>query len=232
MSSEQSRPDSDQIDAAYESTGDKQKVTDLFKRVLELPTAVKYTNVIILEEPSPFQISFLKHLVQLLKEKHEIKYIYVQCNTEPDSTTMQSEGLDVVYYTDNIGGTRPAIYHKIDTSSVVFAPSVPLDKLSQVFGTSGLGLLICKDINDIVAENARPGEVFRQGDWIEPFGLWELGGYKMKMPLLEGGRSWCEGTSIHRLRLVGVTCNFEETNGIQRGWIAMGVGRPKTRVYS
>ena len=46
-------------------------------------------------------------------------------------------------------------------------------------------------------------------------------GYKMKLPLLEGGKSWCDKTSIHR---VGRGHYFESTIefGYSQGWTRMG----------
>lgn len=222
MSSESRRPNYHQTDAAYE-TGDKQKVNDHFKKI-KLPLDVNFTNVIVLGKPSPIPFAFLKHLVQLLREKHEIKDVFIQCNKEGNSTTWDVKSQAFTLVPD--GDTKPEIWRKINTSSVVIAPSLPILDLSHAFDSSGPALLICRDIPGIVATHVGPNEVLRKGDWRLFFASMVLGGCKMEMPLLEGGKSWCRETSIHRFKF-----SIETPIAIQ-GWIPMWIGKPRTWVCS
>ncbi len=224
MNSEQSPLCDEQTDDTYYLTGDKQKVIDTFEHQLELLHFIKLTRVIVLGQPSPIQFAFLKHLVQLLKKKHQIEDVFIQCNKEPNSTTwdIESNGFTMMYDMDDILNPRPTIWSKITTSSVVIAPSVPPYDLYEAFKRTGIGLLICTDINDI-RENLRALN-FDQfaGSTLEFFDRVRDCGYKIRMPLLEGGESWCAQTSIHR---VGKGCHFEPTTGVSQGWTMMGNGR-------
>ena len=93
----------------------------------------------------------------------------------------------MMYNRDNIRGARPTIWSKINTSSVVVAPSVPNYNFYQALNTTGLGLLICKDINDTV-EHMRTQDLSNAtGSILDFFERVQQAGYKMRMPLLEGG---------------------------------------------
>ena len=174
----------------------------------------------MLRQATPIQFAFLEHLVQLLKKKHRIEDVFIQCNTEPNGTTwdIESHGFIMMYDRDNIPHARPTIWSKITTSSVVIAPSVPSHVLYGAFKFSGIGLLICTDIDDIVEDlrslnlSKAPGGIFDFFDRIQDCG------YKLRMPLLEGGKSWCAETSIHR---VGKGRFLEPMISWSQGWTKM-----------
>ena len=226
MSSEQDHRPAEQTDAAYESSGDKQKIDDLFENQLKLFSFMPLTRVIVLGTPSPIQFPFLKHLVQLLKKEHQIKDVFIQGGKERNSPTwdVESQGFTMMYDTDK----GPTIGSKVSTSSLVIAPSVPQAEVHQAFGRSGPGLLICRDINRILAEEPRPNGQYEPGGLLEWFSRFRNGGYKIKMPLLKGGESWCEETRIHRSKIANETQDFEETIGLEQGWTFMGGGRLRT----
>ena len=224
MNSERSPLSHEQTDATYYLSGDKQKIIDTFEQQLELLPYLKLTRVIVLGQPSLIQFAFLKHLVLLLRKKHEIEDVFIQCNTEPNGTTwgIESHGFTMMYKRDNIRGARPTIWSKINTSSVVIAPSVPSHVLYQAFKFSGIGLLICADINNIVADLRAQKFAKPIGGILDFFDRVRDSGYKIRMPLLEGGDSWCAETSIHR---VGKGRLVEPTISSSQGWTMMGNGR-------
>ena len=211
--------DFEEAENTYFETGDDEKIIDTFERQLQLLPYLKFTNFIMLGEPTPDQFVFLKHLVYLFKKKHDIEHVFVQSETGPSFTTwyMKSDGFTMMYDRDNIRGARPTIWSKINTSSVIIAPSVPNHILYQALNTTGLGLLICKDINDIVEDLRTQDLSNATGSILDFFERVRKAGYKVKMPLLEGGQSWCDNTSIHR---VAVGDPSEET--VSRGWTKMG----------
>ena len=220
--------DFEEAETTYFKTGDAKKIIDTFECQLKLLPYLKFTNFIMLGEPTPDQFVFLKHLVYLFKKKHQIEYVLIHSDTGPNVTTwyMKSHGFTMMYDRDNVRGARPTIWSKVNTFSVVIAPSVPNHILYQAFGLRGIGLLICKDINDIV-EYLRTQDLFdTPGSILDFFERVRQAGYKMKMPLLEGGKSWCDKTSIHR---VAVGDNLEKT--VSRGWTKTGDAKAREEWY-
>ena len=230
MNSEQSPLSHEQTDTTYYLTGDKQKIIDTFEHQLDLLPYLKLTRVIVLGKLSPIQFAFLKHFVQLLKKKHQIEDVFIQSNKKPNSTSwgIESYGFTVMYDMDNIQNKQPTIWSKITTSSVVIAPSVPDYMLYQAFKFSGFGLLICTDINDIVEELRAMEFPKMTGGILDFFDRVRHCGYKVRMPLLEGGESWCAETSIHRIQIGD---DFEPTTGRSQGWTMMGDGRLRNKWY-
>ena len=220
MNPEQSPLSHEQTDTTYYLTGDKQKIIDTFEHQLDLLPYLKLTRVIVLGQSSPLQFAFLKHLVQLLKKKHQIEDVFIECNTEPNGTTwhIESHGFTMIYDRDNIPNTRPTIWSKITTSSVVIAPSVPPYGLSEAFKLSGIGLLICTDINDIVENLLALNFPQFTGSILDFFDRVRDCGYKIRMPFLDGGKSWCAETSIHR---VGKGRLLEPMISWSQGWTKM-----------
>ena len=217
MNPEQTPLSHDQSETTYYLTGDQQKIIDTFEHQLDLLHYLTLTRVIVLGESNPVQFAFIKHLVELLKKKHQIDEVFIQCNTEPNSTTwdIELEGFTMVHNRDDSRDARPTIWSKITTSSVVVAPSVPPSDLYQAFKFSGFGLLICTDIDDIL-KDLRPLNLSTStGGILNFFYRIRDCGYKVRMPLLEGGESWCAETSIHR---VGKGRTFESSIGYLQGW--------------
>ena len=220
MDSEQSPLSHEQTDTTYYLTGDEERIIDTFEHQLDLFSYLKLTRVIVLGQPSPIQFAFLKHLVQLLKKKHQIEDVFIQCNPGLNSTTwdIESHGFTMIYNKDNIQRARPPISSKITTSSVVIAPSVPPYQLYEAFKRTGIGLLICTDINTIVETMRALSFPHFTGGILDFFERVRNCGYKIKMPLLEGGKSWCAETSIYRVQIGDA---FEATTGCSQGWAKM-----------
>ena len=212
--------DFEEAEKTYFRTGDAKKIVDTFECQLELLPYLKFTNFIMLGEPSPDEFAFLKHLVHLFKQKHHIEHVFIQSNRGPSVTTwyMKSHGFTMLYARDNIRGERPTIWSKINTFSVVIAPSVQNHVLYQALNTTGIGLLICTDINDIFDYLCTQDLLTTTGSIFDFFERVLHAGYKIRMPLLEGGSSWSGQTSIHR---IGRGHYFELTKGLSQGWTRM-----------
>ena len=218
--------DFEQAEDNYFEIGDAKKIVDIFKGQLQLLPYLKFTNFVMLGEPTPDQFAVLKHLVYLFRKEHHIKHehVFIQSETGPDDTTeyMERHGFTMMYDGDNIRdeirGVRLAIWNKINTFSVVIAPSVPNHILYQALNTTGIGLLICKDINDMVDYLYTQTLLTTPGNIFDYFERVRQAGHKIRMPLLEGGSSWCPQTSIHR---VGIGYFFEATKGLSQGWTRM-----------
>ena len=219
MDSEQSPLSHEQTDTTYYLTGDEERIIDTFEHQLDLFSYLKLTRVIVLGQPSPIQFAFLRHLVELLRKKHQIEDVFIQCDTETRGTTcdIESEGFTMIY-NKNIPRARPPIWSKITTSSVVIAPSVLPYQLYEAFNRTGIGLLICTDINTIVETMRALSFPYFTGGILDFFDRIRNCGFKIKMPLLEGGKSWCAETSIHRVQIEDA---FEATTGCSQGWDKM-----------
>ena len=227
--------DFEEAEKTYFETGDAKKVIDTFECQLKLLPYLKFTNFIMLGEPSPDQFVFLKHLVYLFKKKHQIEHVFIHSDTGPSATTwyMKCHGFTMIYHGftmmydgDNFRGARPNIWSKINTFSVVIAPSVPNHILYQALNTTGLGLLICKDINDIVEYLHTQDLSNATGSILDFYERVRQAGYKVRMPLLEGGKSWCDKTSIHRVALGD---DFEKT--VSQGWTKTGDAKVRNEWY-
>ena len=218
--------DFEQAEDTYFETGDAKNIIDTFEGQLELLPYLKFTNFIMLGEPTPDQFVVLKHLVYLFKKRHHIEHehVFIQSETGPNDSAeyMKRHGFTMMYDGDNIRddirGARLAIWNKINTFSVVVAPSVQNHILHQALNTTGIGLLICKDINDIVDYLYTQDLLTTPGSIFDFFERVRQAGHKIRMPLLEGGSSWCPQTSIHR---VGIGYDFESRKGLSQGWTRM-----------